>query len=83
MVFPLPLILLSPEQLPTMDTQRTINEWKKLSNDCANATSVNIFNNTIDRYLIRMGYTIICWAVDKPMASLSTSLNLFNHTIDR
>ena len=72
MVFPLPLTLLSHEQLRTMDTQRTINEWNKLSNDCADATIVNIFNNTIDRYLIRMGCTIICWAVDKPMAFLST-----------
>ena len=34
-----------------------INEWNKLPNDCVNASSVNMFKNTIDRYLIRAGYT--------------------------
>ena len=34
-----------------------INEWNKLSNDCVNASSVNIFKNRIERYLIRAGYT--------------------------
>ena len=36
-------------------SQRLINEWNKLSNDCVNASSVNMFKNRIDRYLIRMG----------------------------
>ena len=26
-------------------------------NDCVNASSVNMFKNRIDRYLIRAGYT--------------------------
>ena len=30
-------------------SQRVINEWNKLPNDCANASSVNIFKNRIDR----------------------------------
>ena len=38
-------------------SQRVINEWNKLPNDCVNASSVNMFNNRIDRYLIRAGYT--------------------------
>ena len=36
---------------------RVINEWNKLPNDYVNASSVNMFKNRIDRYLIRAGYT--------------------------
>ena len=35
-----------------------LNEWNKLSNDCVNASSVNMFKNKIERYLIWAGYTI-------------------------
>ena len=38
-------------------SQRVINEWNKLLNDCVNASSVNMFKNKIDRYLIRARYT--------------------------
>ena len=38
-------------------SQRGINEWNKLSNECVNASSVNMFKNRIDKYLIRAGYT--------------------------
>ena len=38
-------------------SQRLINEWNKLPNDYVNASSVNMFKNKIDRYLIRAGYT--------------------------
>ena len=38
-------------------SQRVINEWNKLPNDCVNASSVNMFKYRIDRYLIRAGYT--------------------------
>ena len=38
-------------------SQRVINEWNKLPNDCVNASSVNMFKNRIDRYFIRAGYT--------------------------
>ena len=38
-------------------SQRVINEWNKLPNDCFNASSVNMLKNRIDRYLIRMSYT--------------------------
>ena len=35
-------------------SQRVINEWNKLPNDCVNASSVNMFKYRIDRYLIRV-----------------------------
>ena len=38
-------------------SQRVINEWNKLPNGCVNASSVNMFKNRVDRYLIRAGYT--------------------------
>ena len=31
--------------------------YESLPNDCVNASSVNMFKNRIDRYLIRAGYT--------------------------
>ena len=52
--------------VPMFDTrkysfsQRVINEWNKLSYDCVNSSSVNMFKNIIYRYTL-----------DKPMASLS------------
>ena len=30
-------------------SQREINEWNKLQNDCVNASSVNMFKNRIDK----------------------------------
>ena len=38
-------------------SQRVINEWNKLPNDCVYGRCVNMFKNRIDRYLIRAGYT--------------------------
>ena len=38
-------------------SQRTINVWNKLSTVCVHATSVNMFNNKIDKYLVKDGYT--------------------------
>ena len=37
-------------------SQRTINEWNKLSTDCVTASSVNMFKNKDDTYLRRAGY---------------------------
>ena len=37
-------------------SQRVINEWNKLSNDCVNASSVNMFKNKMNIYLTRTGY---------------------------
>ena len=38
-------------------SQRTVNEWNRLSADCAGASSVNIVKNKIDIYLRWAGYT--------------------------
>ena len=38
-------------------SHRVINEWNKLPNDCVSASSVNMFKNRIERYVIRAGYT--------------------------
>ena len=38
-------------------SQRVVNERNKLPSDCVNASSVNMFKNRIDIYLIRAGYT--------------------------
>ena len=35
---------------------RTI-EWNKLSTECVHASSVNMFKNRIDKYLVKAGYT--------------------------
>ena len=45
-------------------SQRVINEWNKLPNDCVNASSVNMFKNRIDRYMIRAGYTSMIQLLD-------------------
>ena len=37
-------------------SQRTVNEWNKLSTDCVTASSVNMFKNKVDTYLRRSGY---------------------------
>ena len=37
-------------------SQRTINEWNKLSTDCVTASSVNMFKNKVDTYLRRADY---------------------------
>ena len=38
-------------------SQRTINVWNKLSTECVHASSVNMFKNRIDTYLVKAGYT--------------------------
>ena len=38
-------------------SQRTINVWNNLSTDCVHASSVNMFKNKIDKYLVKAGYT--------------------------
>ena len=37
-------------------SQRTVNEWNRLSANCVSASSVNMFKNKIDMYLRRAGY---------------------------
>ena len=38
-------------------SQRTITAWNNLSTDCVHASSVNMFKNKIDKYLVEAGYT--------------------------
>ena len=38
-------------------SQRTVNEWNRLSADCVGASSVKIFKNKIYIYLRWAGYT--------------------------
>ena len=38
-------------------SQRTINEGNKLSADCVRSSRINMFNNRIDKYLVKAGYT--------------------------
>ena len=38
-------------------SQRTINVWNTLSEECVHASSVNMFKNGIDKYLVKAGYT--------------------------
>ena len=54
-------------------SQRTTNEWNKLSPNCVTVSSVNMFKNTVD--VSQEGGLHVnkyCWNLDKPMASLST-----------
>ena len=38
-------------------SQRVLNDWNKLPNDCVNDSSVNMFKKRIYIYMIRVGYT--------------------------
>ena len=38
-------------------SQRTINVWNELSTECVHVSSVNMFKNRIDKYLVKAGYT--------------------------
>ena len=38
-------------------SQRIINVWNKLSNDVMHASSVIMFKNRIEKYLVKAGYT--------------------------
>ena len=38
-------------------SQRCINVWNKLSTECVHASSVNVFKNRIEKYLVKAGYT--------------------------
>ena len=38
-------------------SQRTIDVWNNLSTNCGHASSVNMFKNRIDKFLVRAGYT--------------------------
>ena len=45
-------------------SQRVINEWNRLSNDCVNVSSVNKLKNNTGRYLITVGYAYMIKLLD-------------------
>ena len=51
------IVVFSMDYETSQLTQVTINVWNKLSTDCVHATSVNVFKNRIDKYLVKAGYT--------------------------
>ena len=38
-------------------SQGTINVWNKLSEECVRASSVNMFKNRIEKYLVKVRFT--------------------------
>ena len=52
-------------------SQRTINEWSKLSTDCVTASSVKKSLHTFQEGGLHIDFK--CLTLDKPMDSLSTS----------
>ena len=38
-------------------SQRTINVWNTLPTECVHASSVSMFKNRINKYLVKAGYT--------------------------
>ena len=62
-------------------SQRTVHEWNNLSADGVHSSSIDMFKNRIDNYLIRTGYM---WTLDKDIdmhakiqRMLSQQLNSF------
>ena len=49
-------------------SQRTVNEWNKLSADFVHSSSANVFKNRLDNYLVR------AVTLDKPTASLPAAI---------
>ena len=65
-------------------SQRTINIWNNLSTDCVHASSVNMFKNKIDKYLVRQvtlciraGYTLKLLYISR--LSISSSFLVYCH----
>ena len=50
-------------------SKRVLNVWNKLLNDCVNASSMDMFKNKIDIYLIRAGYTNMITLLDSRKAN--------------
>ncbi len=55
-------------------SQSTINERNKLSADCVHSSSVTMFKNRIDKYLVRIHLDSYMWTLDKPTASLFSAI---------
>ena len=57
-------------------SQRTINEWNKLSTHCKTASSVNKFKNKVDTYLRRH-----FWTLDNAICSFAFDDNLVKYEL--
>ena len=56
-------------------SKRTMNEWDKLSSDCVHSSSIAMFMDRIDNYLVRaIHLDSYMWILDKPTASLSAAI---------
>ena len=61
-------------------SQRTVNAWNKLSANCVHSSSVTMFKNRIENYLVsrkgRIGLHLDSYmlTLDKPTASLSAAI---------
>ena len=57
-------------------SQRTENEWNKLSADYVHSSCSNMFKNRIDNSLVkgRIVRFIHVWTLDEPRASLSAAI---------
>ena len=57
-------------------SQRTVNEWSKVSPDCVHFSSINMFPNRIDKIISQGQDTLTCtqWTLDKPTVSLSAAI---------
>ena len=54
-------------------SQRTINVWNNLSTDCVQASSVNMFKNKIDKYLVKV--VVAYWKVKTPCHAHGECIN--------
>ena len=57
-------------------SQRTVNEWNRLSADCIDASSVNIFKHKIDIYLRQAGLSQILFGLICAHPCFLTFLNM-------
>ena len=55
-------------------SQRTVHEWNTLSADCVHSSSIDTCKNIIDNHLVRVGYTLYVWTLDKSTAVLPAAI---------
>ena len=75
-------LIISLQELSRLDirkcsiSQRMINELNKLPTDCIRASSVNMFMNGIEKYLIMAGYTekSALWTLEDQNTSSATAI---------
>ena len=60
-------------------SQRTVNESNKLSTDCVHVSSVNVFKNRIDKYLLTLSYFRTYIYVRSPK-TVATPVRIYTYT---